>query len=650
MKKFIISIATAALMLPALTFGAPLNLPKVEILGTEYYCYEVKKGDSLYGIAKQLGWDLNELVRLNPKTVSNLAKGAKLYYPTSTRNSESSQNVEKNLSDFPIEPITHVVKKGETVYSISRLYKVSVDAIYKSNPSSKFGIKADEVLNIPQSHKTVDKGDYVYYKIKRGDTLYGVSKTYQTTVADILAANPGIDESHFRAGDNIRIPVLSNTDNTKTEIVERERLGSMKNYKVEKNDSWESISKKTGVSEEQLKMANENTVSLKKNEVIAVPMIEKVEEVKEVIVEDPRELTKEGREQLYDSIHNISPQEQHLSQVNVALLMDNPNSKLDTEFARGLLIAIDEMKHENFKISLKVIDGRKSSEDVTALLDEFEPHIIMSTADKAFPSFLADYGDTNHVEVVNVFDVRNELYQDNPCMIQLLPPSNYFNDEIVDFAKEQFDGRILIIAGDQEDSDQTVGMLSSAWTGPIVEFTLEELEVFDFTDSDDYLIYACSTKKDEIITIVNAVAKAKDVVPLADISVLGRPSWITQTSTLGSKFYVADVYIPTRFYFDQEKPASKAFLEKFEEVYGHAPVKSFPMYAVCGYDVARYFIPSTSFNRGDINKGMLDANLLQTDYTLQRVSNWGGLINPTCFMLRFSPLETVERINLKYSK
>lgn len=636
----------AAVVVPSFTLSAGVNLPKVEILGSEYYCYEVKKGDSLYGIAKQLGWDLNELVRLNPKTVSNLIKGAKLYYPISEKR-DKNDSAETDLSDLPVEPITHLVKKGETVYSISRLYKVPVDAIYESNPSSKFGIKADEILNIPQSGKNVEKGDFIYYKVKSGDTLYGVSKTYHTTVADILAANPGIDEANFRSGDNIRIPALSNIDNTKTEIVERETLGSMKNYKVEKNDSWESIAKKTGVTEDQLKSANTQTRELKKNEVIAVPVIEKVEVATEVRIEDPRELTKEGRAELYDSIHQILPQAQRLDCVNVALLMDNPNSKLDTEFTRGFLLALDEMKQEDFKISLKVIDGRISPDDVTDQLDDFEPNLIFSTADKAFPAFLADYGDTNHVEVINVFDVKNELYQDNPCMIQLLPPSNYFNDEIVDFVKGKFGDRILIIAGDQDENDQTVASLSSSWTSPVVEFSLEELDVYDFSDSDNYIIYACPTKKEDILQVVNAAARGHNETPMSDISVIGRPNWITMTSALEDKFYSADVYIPTRFYFDEDQPESKAFLEKFQETYGHSPVKSFPMYAVTGYDVARYFIPSTAFNLGDINKGMLDMDLLQTDYSLQRVSNWGGFINPTCFMLRFSPSESMERINVR---
>ena len=58
---------------------------------------------------------------------------------------------------------------------------------------------------------------------------------------------------------------------------------------------------------------------------------------------------------------------------------------------------------------------------MTDALDDFEPNLIVATADKNFPAFLADYGNTNHIEVVNVFDVKNELFEDNPSMVQILP-------------------------------------------------------------------------------------------------------------------------------------------------------------------------------------------------------------------------------------
>ncbi len=646
MKKSLFKILLAICCLIPFGVNAAPDLPRIEILGGEYYCYEVKRGDSLYGIAKALGWDLNVLETLNPTTVKNLKKGAKLYYPVDNNADDQQSEGSIDISSMTVEPISHKVKKGETVYSIARLYKVPVDEIYKANPESKYKIRTDEILIIPQSESNVKVGNYIYYKIKSGDTLYGVSKQFHTTVSDLLSSNPGVSEQNFRAGDNIRIPVLSNVDNTKTEIVEREQLSSVKNYKVQKNESWETVAKKTGVSKEQLRLANENVNELKKDEVLAIPVVETVEVSQEIQIEDPRERTREGVTEIYDSIHGLSATDNILREVKLALLIDDPNAKLDTEFTRGLLLAIDDLKNSDYKIHLKVIDGRRSSQDVTDELDEFEPTLIFTTANKAFPAFLADYGETNNIEIINVFDVKNELYQDNPGIVQLLPPSNYFNDEVVEYLQNKFGSRMLIIAGDKEENDQMITTLLENWKQPVVEFSLEELDAFDFSDSDNYLVYACSSKKEDAMQIVSAVAKGRMGSPLADISIIGRPNWITMTSQNKEKFYQGDVYIPTRFYFDPDERESKKFVDRFTEQFGHSPVKSFPMYAVMGYDVTKYFIPATVKNGGDFNRGLPKAKMLQSDFNLKRVSNWGGFINPSCYMLRFTPLDTVEKINL----
>ena len=76
MKKYSRRIPLAGLfaaVMPALATGP--ELPKVEILGKEYYYHEIKKGESIYGIAKQYDWNLEELVRLNPNATSEMKKG-----------------------------------------------------------------------------------------------------------------------------------------------------------------------------------------------------------------------------------------------------------------------------------------------------------------------------------------------------------------------------------------------------------------------------------------------------------------------------------------------------------------------------------------------------------------------------------------------
>lgn len=633
----------------ALTFAVDAStpsLPKTEILGKEYYYHEIKKGESIYGIAKQYGWNLEELVRLNPTASSEMKKGTRLYYPTGTVSVVAEIAPEKISGSLDAEPISHKVKKGETVYSISKQYGIPVETIYSLYPNSRYGIKTGDVLEIPQNN-VGDASKYLYYEIKPGDTLYSLAQKYNTTVEDILAANSGVSEKNFRAGEKIRVPVNSNVKRRHTETVEEERLASIDSYKVKKEDTWSSISQKTGVDEVTLREANEDLTSLKKDKIINVPVVETVRVEKEVMNADPRELTSEGIQEIYDSIHKVDSEVQKLYEIKVALLLDEPTSKKDIDFTRGMLMALDDMKDAPFKIAFKVIDGSGSTETVTRALDNFEPHLIVCTADKSFPAFLADYGESNHIEVINAFDVKNDLYEENSSIIQILPPSSFFQEQVAERIVRDYNDCELIFVGPEDSNDAIAEIIRSQhMSGKRRDVSIGGLADFDFKDGKSYLIYAYPQKRDEVKSILETIHNIKDN-SIADITIVGRPSWVTLTDMFQDNFGAAEVIVPARCWFDTESEEGKSFIEKFTEFYGGSPIKSFPNFAVTGYDIANYFIESTVDNGGDYNKATLNSSKgIQTDFNLKRVSNWGGFVNPVVYLLKFRPSGYVDKINL----
>ena len=105
---------------------------------------------------------------------------------------------------------------------------------------------------------------------------------------------------------------------------------------------------------------------------------------------------------------------------------------------------------------------------------------------------------------------------------------------------------------------------------------------------------------------------------------------------------------PARCWLDPETGEGKRFNEKFVELYEQEPVKSFPNFAASGYDIAKYFIDATSRNGGDFNRTFSsDENGLQTDFSLKRVSNWGGFLNPVSYLLVFRPSGAVEKVTVR---
>ena len=112
-------------------------------------------------------------------------------------------------------------------------------------------------------------------------------------------------------------------------------------------------------------------------------------------------------------------------------------------------------------------------------------------------------------------------------------------------------------------------------------------------------------------------------------------------------FHKADVYFPSRFFFDHTAGPGKDFIATYSSAYGHSPIRSFPTYAVAGYDIANYFIPGIAFNDGDFNASMPEGNEIQTPINLERVGNWGGFFNPSSYIIRYSPFSEIEKILIR---
>lgn len=639
-------VGLAATYIPAL--ATTPDLPKVEILGKEYFYHEIKKGESIYGIAKKYDWNLDELVRLNPNSASEMKKGTRLYYPTGKVTVVTEILEDPVPADTVFEPIRHEVKKGETVYSIAKKYNIPLDDIYASYPSAKHGIKAGETLVLEQNPAN-HRQKYLYYEVKTGDTLYSLARRYQTSVEDILKANPGVSESNFKAGETIRVNINSNASRYHTELVEEERLAGIDVYKVKKKDTWHSISDKTGVDVATLKDANEEVDTPEKNDILNIPVIKTVKVEKEVADTDPRELSEEGIREMYDSIHNIDPAESQLAEVRVAMLLDEPSSKKDVDFTRGFFMALDEMKQAPYKINLKVIDGRSSTTSVTDQLEDFSPDLLVATADKTFPAFLADYGETNHVEIINSFDVRNELYLDNPSIVQILTPSSLFNEHAADRIVEDYGDREVLLTGIADENDAIAeSIVARIPEDKLKRVSISSLGEYNITDDGSYLIYGFPQKKDDVQELLATVKLMKEAHPTAEITVVGRPSWVTLTDYFRNIYDAADIVVPARCWLDLENGEGKRFYDRFVELYDQEPVKSFPNFAASGYDIARYFIDTASRNGGDFNKAVKAGDDgLQTDFQLQRVSNWGGFLNPVSYLLVFRPSGSIEKVAIR---
>ncbi|MBO4936267.1 MAG: LysM peptidoglycan-binding domain-containing protein [Alistipes sp.] len=101
----------------------------------------------------------------------------------------------------------HDVAKGETLYSLSRRYGVTVDDIKSANEALAAGLKAGQRIKIPvKSAAEKEQPKVRLHKVVRGETLYSLSKLNDLTVEELRAANPHVRKG-LKAGQLIEIPL-----------------------------------------------------------------------------------------------------------------------------------------------------------------------------------------------------------------------------------------------------------------------------------------------------------------------------------------------------------------------------------------------------------------------------------------------------------
>jgi len=225
----------------ALYYGIPYTEPEDLTLDT----YIVKKGDSLYSIAKNYNTTIGAIKAVNELTGNILQPGQILKLP--------------NFITFNPDPnsvIVYKINKGDSLYSIAKKYGVSVNDIINYNQLANTVLSVNQQLLIPVNPTTeIGKESNINYIVKRGDTLYNIAKRYNLTPKELMEYN-NLSSSLLNIGDTNIIP------QNKQYI----------NYFVKTNDTLESIANRFNTTVDELMKINYlNTPDVKIGQLLLIP-------------------------------------------------------------------------------------------------------------------------------------------------------------------------------------------------------------------------------------------------------------------------------------------------------------------------------------------------------------------------------------------
>ena len=177
----------------------------------------------------------------------------------------------------------HVVKKGQTAYSISKAYGITVEELIKENPSVEFGVNENQLLRIPvveaiSRPDTVerhafqtqrDESRYIYHKLIAGDTVFSLAKRYGVSEAEIINSNPGVEIFKLPVGSEIAIPKRQFT--ISSQQLEPPEKGYIL-HQVLKGESVSSIAAQYGITARDIRRANRGMIFPKVDDYIKIPV------------------------------------------------------------------------------------------------------------------------------------------------------------------------------------------------------------------------------------------------------------------------------------------------------------------------------------------------------------------------------------------
>lgn len=85
--------------------------------------------------------------------------------------------------------IIHNVEPKETLFGISRRYQTPVGEIVDANASLKSGLKIGQQIRVPYVSKETVPSGAALHKVVPGETLFAISKKYDVTVSEIMEWN-----------------------------------------------------------------------------------------------------------------------------------------------------------------------------------------------------------------------------------------------------------------------------------------------------------------------------------------------------------------------------------------------------------------------------------------------------------------------------
>jgi LysM repeat protein len=630
--------------------------------------YQVKRGETKFGLSKKFGVSITMLEQQNPHIVSMLQAGHVIKVD---RTIETNPKVASNKNE-------HIVLKGETLWGISKQYKTSLNSLISANSNqlSEF-LQIGQTLIIPNEGNIDSTLNTEEYIVKRGETKYSLAKRFEMSVPELEEKNPHIVPM-LMAGHRLSVTnvtqVLANNVNVQpeTKITEEDKQEEtvtvietksednsveteerLVDYVIQPKETLYSLSKKSGLTIDELTALNPNLLrAVNDGDVIKMPSTTKQ------IVKDPFNIVS-------DSLNSIAvPNKNSVLLSNLDLNQKNgiyfylpfSNEEFNArkiqitspdkdeqqyyDFYQGAQIAIDSARALNLKFDVTVFRKNKIPNSKIIVDDtNNENVVIIPFLDKneSSPEIIS----TKNSSIIDV--QSNIVAAPNTTIYEPIPSGRFQKTKTLNYLASK-NANVIVISELEEAKNRDLILK----TIPDTKFLKVDNAGF-FNDSElektlnkDQLNYVILDSEQTIVflnTTTTLMGKLSDY----DIQlVLIDPNLIPKQNEVSDMRYrILKLIYPTIALMEDLKD-----LNDFENKYARIHQTKPTMNAVIGFDITFDILLRVSQNSSFENSinTILKSDHLQIEFNYQKTNSL-NYYNVGVHLMQYNSTDGVVRID-----
>ena len=579
---------------------------------------------------------------------------------------------------------THTVAQGQTLFSISKIYGITVDDIISHNPGCSNKLSIGQKLIIPadktQANTPNDNNadGTLRHTIKSKETLFQLGQLYGVTPDEICAANPGLSISNFQVGKTIIIPrpEAKNTPATQ-DIQQKQDLPEIATtHKVRWRETIEKICKKYEISEEDFLAVNPQLESrkLKRKTIVNIP-------AKREHTNTPAEQEQE-EQQAPSIVEEQEPPKNNkkddgTTEVAVILpfLLDRfaPNEQtLMVEFYQGFLMAVEQLKREGHSFVINTFDSGFKDKSLDSLINSGslnKADLIIGAYYPKHNKELARFAETSNTPLIIPFSNKETELFSNPQVFFVNTVQSHIMPDISRNFAATFPNANVVFVEDSIKSEKpefikamTVTLDSDSIPYsiiPIEKITIDHYEEPDSlmsairnlaVDSRETIFIPTSSSRETFSRILPGLvmASAIDTALMSNYKLFGYPEWQVYAQQAREQLYEVDTYFYSTFFSHYSMPDAAQFHNEYIRWFNSDLQKIYPRRGMLGYDIGYLFLLAASRYGEEFPEKIneVEYSPIQTGFKFERINGSGAFMNKKLYFIHYNRDYNIEKIDL----